>query len=320
MSKQEFLPLETSGSNSWTLTAGEIIESAFGNVGIAVDGENMEPEYYERGINALNSVMRYMQAQGLKLNSQSVGALFVEKDQFKYTLEDSKCTEEYYVTTLDGDITAPIDNFIVTNIDNINVDDQIAVYQDDSSIVWSTVTAIDTGTRQVTIADTLTVDVSDGNDVVNYTDQVRPVERILQYWRREDFNDIPITEISRDEYNYLPNKETNAGQPNQAYYHRQDPKGTLYLWPPAQSDSVSIVFFDYERRIDDMCKYNDRLDLNRTYVPAVEWELSVRLGQKFQVNSEILQRVMMIRDDVFETANNFDDEVTPIKFNVNRRG
>ncbi len=319
MSFQDFLPQNTSGSTSWTLTATEIISEALDVLGIGTDGEGVEAEYYERAINSLNGTLRHLQNQGLHLNTQATGALFVQEGQVEYVLENENCTEQYYVTTVDGDITAPTSTFDVTDASNINVDDFIGIYQDDKSIVWSTVTVVASNT--ITIADSLTVDVTDGNNVVTYTSKIRPVERILQYWRREDLNnDVPITMISRDDYNYLPNKEISQGQPNQAYYQRIDPNGKLFLWPSPDSDSVSIVFFDYERKIEDMRSPNDKLDLNRTYLESVVWTLALRLAAKFQVSDSVYQRVKLEQTEILSQAMKFDDEVSEVSFNVNRRG
>jgi len=142
----------------------------------------------------------------------------------------------------------------------------------------------------------------------------------MHIWRRDADNptsDVPIELISKQEYDWLPNKNT-SGLPSQAYYQRLDPEGILYLWQAPQNDSDYIVQFYYERKIDDMKDPTDKLDMNRTYLPAVIYTTALWGADKFQVSSEIRQRVEMRQKEIMEQALSYDDEVTDIQISLQR--
>lgn len=79
--------------------------------------------------------------------------------------------------------------------------------------------------------------------------------------------DIPMTRLSRQQYNALPNK-TSTGFPTQWFYDRQRDNGTLYVWP--SPDAAAGTFkFTYRRRIMDVDAGTDNLDI------PPEWEWAV---------------------------------------------
>jgi len=317
MSFQDFQQFNPSGVNSWTLTASEIIDEALDVIGVGSDGEEVEPEYYARTLNTLNMVMRHMQAQGLHLNSMQNGVLFLEKDKASYTIEDSKSTNSFSRRQTTADAVAADVTLTVTTDEEIQTGDTIGIVLDNKTIWWSTVASFTAST--VTIDDALPSDAASGAQVFNYRGKINPVERIMHIWRQENYeNDNPINLISRQEYNYLPNKTSIAGAPNQAYYHRIDPKGELLIWPPPSDDSTYLVFFDYERKMDDMKNPTDKLDMNRIYIPAVVYTTALWMCDKLQVSNDIMQRTQLRQQEIMQQALSFDDEVTDIEVSLQR--
>lgn len=321
MSYQDFLPRTPSGVNTFTLTASELIENAFDVIQVGVDGEGVEPEYYERGLRALNLVMRELQAQGLHLTSFRAGYVFPPEDTAEMVVEDQKATNVYYATTLSSDVTSPTTTIPVTDSTNMSVNDTIGILKDDSTIFWSTISTITPGVApaaDITISDSIDGDASSGCQVFTYTNAIEPIARVLKVSRRDNFDtDVPISMLSRDEYESLPYKEGNSGVPSLAYYWRSRGKGTLFLWPPAENEKY-IMRLWYETRMDDFKSPDDAIDMDRIYLPVVVHTLALRMCARFGISTEIYQRVKAEQMEIMANALSYDNEVEPIKISLQR--
>jgi hypothetical protein len=319
MSFREFLPYTPADGNYFQLTLEEMINAAAGLAQVGVDGESMEPEYYQRAVVAANLVMLELQAQGLHLSSYNVGYLFLQPDQYEYVIENEKATNTYYETTLSAAEATGQTVLSVTSTDDFEVDDIVGVTLDDESLQWSTVSSIDTVLSTITIADALTDDAASGNYVFNYREVLKQISRIHQIWRRDNYvNDIPINVVGQQEYDALPYKTTSNGVPSIAYYHRAIPKGKLFLWPVPAS-SYPIMGFWYERKLGQLKDPTDVIDLDQFYYPAVVYTLALRLCDVFAASNDVYQRLKMTQAEMLAEALSYDDEQQPIKISPNRR-
>ncbi len=324
MSFQEFLPFETSGENNFTLTAAELIDNALDVIQVGSDGEGVEPEDYARALNALNLVMRELQAQGLHLASYRTGFLFLDAEVERYVLEDSdnvEATNRYFQTTLSADVTSPTTTIPVTDATNISVGDRLGVFKNDSNLFWATVTDITVTTSpaaDITIDEAINGDADSGCDVLNYTNPLEPVSRI-HYVMRRDFltTDVPINQISRQEYEALPFKTSTPGVPSEAYYDRIIPQGELFIWSPPVNSSYIIRFW-YESKIDDLKDPTDALDMDKFYLPVVVHTLALRMCSRLGISTEIYQRVKTEQQEILDNVLSYDNEVTSWSVSLNR--
>lgn len=319
MSFRQFLPYTPSDGNYFQLTLEELINSAAGLVQVGVDGETLEPEYYERARVAANLVILELQAQGLHLTSYNVGYLFLQPNQYQYVIEDENATNTYYENTLSASQIAGDTVLSVSSTDDYLVDDTIGITLNDTSLQWSTVESIDTVNSTITIADALTGDAASGNYVFNYRSDLKQISRIHQIWRRDNYvNDIPINVIGQQEYDALPYKTTSNGSPSIAYYHRAIPKGVLNLWP-VPSSSYPIMGFWYERKLGQLKDSTDTIDLDQFYYPAVLYTLALRLCTVFASSNDVYSRIKSEQQSILAQALSYDDEQQPIKISPNRR-
>lgn len=318
MTFQSFLPFTPETENNFTLTLTELISSAFELVQIGVDGEDIEPEYYERAVNIVNLVIQEMQTQGLHLTSYKVGWLFLQPDQFKYVIEDENSTNEYWQRTLSADEATGQTVLSVDSVEDLEVDDPIGIILDDGSLQWTAVTAV--GADTVTVDDALTDDATEGNYLFNYRTALRQISRVHQFWRRDNYvNDVPIQMISQQEYDLLPRKDAPpSGLPSQAYYHRTIPKGVLRLWVAPQNAQYIIGFW-YECKIGQMRNSSDAIDFDQFYLPAITHTIALRMCNRFGISTEIMTRVKAEQEELMALALTYDDEQTPIKISPNRR-
>jgi len=96
---------------------------------------------------------------------------------------------------------------------------------------------------------------------------VRPI-RILSA-RFKDTSEMPMMEMTREEYDTLPLK-TSTGIPSTFYYDRQKEAAKLYIWPVLASATAETIEYTYEREVEDIAALSDTIDL-----PAEWWEAAV---------------------------------------------
>lgn len=319
MSFREFLPYEPATSNHFQMTLTEIISDSLGIIQIGVDGEEVEPEYYKRMVNVVNRCVLEMQAQGLHLTSYKVGYLFLQPNQYRYVIEDENSTNEYWSRQLSADEATGQTVLSIDGTDDLQVDDDIGITLDDGSIQWTTVESIDTVTPTVTIADALTGDAGEDNYIFNYRTALRQISRVHQMWRRDNYvNDVPITQLSQQEYDVLPFKTTSPGLPSQWYYHRALPKGVLYLWT-IPVNSTYIIGFWYECKLGQMKDATDAMDLDQFYYPAFTYLCALRACDTFGVSTEVKASVKATADELMAQALSYDDEGSPVKISPGYR-
>jgi len=318
MTFRSFEPYDRSNVNSFTLTGTELIKMAFDVLQIGVDGEEVQAEDYARALTYVNLVLRFLQAEGLHISSWFTGFLFTEANVDEYILEDVKATNQYYSTTLSAASTSPTTSITVADSTNMTVGDQIGIFKDDNNIFWSTISSITptvAPAATVVIDDNTDGDVASGNDVVTYTSAIQPISRILKLSRRENLtNDVPLTMLSREEYESLPNK-SDTGTPSQGYYWRAFNKGKLYLWN-VPADSSYMIRFWYETRIDDIKDPENMLDLDRTYLPVIVWSLAEMMATPFGSSDAVYSRVKMKSDELLAQALSYDDEIESFSVDI----
>jgi hypothetical protein len=88
-------------------------------------------------------------------------------------------------------------------------------------------------------------------------------------------NDLPMCQMSRIEYQDLPNKATK-GYPTQWFYDRQRDSAKLYVWP-APDATAGTLKFTYRRVVMDMDGAANNLDLPQEWTEAVALNLARRL-------------------------------------------
>ena len=201
----------------------------------------------------------------------------------------------------------------------------IQITQDDATVLHTTINSIDYDTDIATINDALTDAVTIGNDIVAYTSEQNfiPFSRILNDMVRRNAGEnadyeIPIVFQSRKDYFDLPNK-TQAGTVIQAYYSRQEPAGSMYVWN-TPSSAVEYLNWTGERNIQIITGPDDTFDLPAEWYDAITYNLAVRLIPKFGCSPA---RVPLIKTDAKEYLDNalgFDQAVYPIRLKPQKYG
>ncbi len=108
----------------------------------------------------------------------------------------------------------------------------------------------------------------------------RPVQIHNVNFRRSGI-DLPMIELTRQEYDRLPNKSA-TGTPTQFYYDRQKEAGTLYIWPGLATAAGETLQVTYARELADV-DLDDPVDVPSEWWDATVYNLALRLVADFGV-------------------------------------
>jgi hypothetical protein len=140
------------------------------------------------------------------------------------------------------------------------------------------------------------------------------VLRMLSVRRRDsDDNDTPMQELSRQEYEDLPNKTSSSSIPVAWYFDPQQASGTLYVWPCPSSSAASdnTLVTTYTRRISDMDSSADSLDMPQEWLDAVIWLLADDLETEYPVNdARLANKIERKAMEAKQVLDYFDTEST----------
>lgn len=127
--------------------------------------------------------------------------------------------------------------------------------------------------------------------------------------------DVPLIEMSRQEYFDMPNKTASPSIPTQFYYDPQTTAGTLYLWPCPSVDTAAQyeIELTYLRRMDDIDASNDDLDIPQEWLEAVVYNLAQRLMFQYPVNDQgMASRIDQQAAMLFSNLSGWDNEPASI--------
>jgi hypothetical protein len=131
---------------------------------------------------------------------------------------------------------------------------------------------------------------------------------IREIYFNNNVEDLPISNISRDDYYSYPNKY-EASRPSVFYLDRQI-LPVLTLWPLPTAD-YNCLQYSYKKMIQDTgMLYTNGVQIPSRFYPALIWRLAWELAIKF--NPEKIQILGMQAEMSFEIAAKEDSEMTPL--------
>ena len=314
--------MATSGTYNLSLTLNEILEETFDQLQIGADGESLSGDMKNRGKKTLNIMLKAWEGQGIHLWTYEEGTLFLEVGRSEYPFGDATVhvANTFYQTTTDADEAIGQTVISVTSTANMSVNDPIGIVVDDNTLHWSTIASIVTNDT-VTINDALTVAASSGAVVYYYpaTPAFKPVSRLAtgrQAVRRRESEgyEIPINNLSREDYQNLPNKNQN-GTVIQTYYSRLQPTGTMFVWN-APVSAKPVLRFSYERRIQVMEDADDTFDMPEDWYEAIVFNLAQRLIPKYSCTPQRALEIKELAKNALDVALGFDTAGYPITVNM----
>jgi hypothetical protein len=282
--------MTTSNVTTWNPVRDKILKRALRLVHAYSASDNPRPEQLIDALDAMNSMLKEWQMDGL-LWLQQFATLFLNEGQTVYNLAPrtysgfSHCATDYVQTTLTASMAIGASVAALTSATGITTGDYIGIENDSGTIEWFT------GTKSglnITLSSTMSVAATSGNLVYSHTlasQTKRPTRvtasRKLYDSTAADGSDVPIDMISRSDYMDTPSK-TSSGKIVQAYYDPQLVCGKLYVWPVADYCGDKL-FLTIDRPIDDILTDTETLDLPIEYMNAICYGVADLIAPEYQL-------------------------------------
>lgn len=309
--------MATSNSYNYSIDRDTLIRSAFELVGVAIQGEDLNSDDITVAARALNLMIKAWVVHGLqvwKRRTYTIDPLVLNKQWYELG------TNVLRPVTLTGSgttATATLTNHGFSTGDTVTI---TGATDTDFNVTDGSITVTDKDTFTYTGAGTL--DASDsGSCQKTGTDTIVRPERILDASRvNSDGDETSMTELTRDEYENLPNK-TTAGEPINFHYERKTGAGRFYIWPVADSTSVSDYTIDlvYQIPIEDMDSATDDFDFPPEWLEPLAYGLAVRLAPRYGLNIGERRMLQIEADIALETVKDYDVEDGSIYFQPDGR-
>ena len=328
--------MATSGTQLFKVNRDQLILSALRLCG-AVDPEAaavVSTTQTDNAAQALNMMVKSWEAKGLQLWEKRYAVLFPQLNQSQYVLGspgpsgDHACLSTPLGTgfvqttvvsqtglTLVVDTTSTVATAGIPAI-TIASTWNIGIQQTDGSLFWTTVNGAPVG-NTITLTATSGTNATAGSYVYAYqTKLFRPL-RITDGFVRQaaSTNDVPITIISRENYNRFGNK-TSTGTPIQAMYDPQLTTGYLYLYP-APSTVAQLIYLEIQKPIDDFSTSTDDYDLPQEWVEALKFNLALRLAPEYRVPRETYAQIKELAVSTYALIDSWDQEQASVSFGPN---
>jgi hypothetical protein len=302
--------MATSGSVDFTLTAGELVEKAFGKIGVKVAEQALEASEMQDGIDTINLMFKTWQAQGLHLWSKTEGVLFLDAGKTDYLLGptgDKATTLDDFVGTTTTTALVASDVIVpVTSTSGMTTGDIAGIELDDGTRQWTTLT-VDSAT-QITLAAGVTSAAASGNTLFTYTTIIDRPLRVIGA-RRSTFSsstDIQLFQFSRFDYFNQTNKQSQGTVVN--YYHSpQLGNSRFYVWQTSSSVN-DLVKFTFERAIEDVDDKDNNVDFPAEWLETIVYNLAARLADDYDAPIAKVQSVTTKAAQSLDLLTGWDEE------------
>ena len=304
--------MAVSSSFDFTVTRDDVIKAAFRVIGILAPGDTPLAARVTTASEALNMMLKTWQAEGIGLWLNQEVTLFLQADDVDYSIGPSgdNCSGTVVKTEVATAAVATDTDIVVDSISGMTDGDYVGVETDNGDIHWTTINGTP-GSATVVLTTGLDYAAAVDNHVYTYTTKTqRPLEIIDARLRNADDNDVPLSIISKQEYNALSDKDSEA-TPNQIYYDGQLTNGVLYVWPEP-SDVKDRIIMTIKRPICDMDSAIDNFDLPTEWFEVLKFNLATRLAPEYDIpiSNDVGALAMTLKDSVF----GFDRETTSVRF------
>lgn len=140
------------------------------------------------------------------------------------------------------------------------------------------------------------------------------VDVLQANYRYTDGREVPLTRISQDDYNNLPNK-TFAGRPVQYWLDRQRDAPVLRVWPtPGTAAAVDSMLISRQRHLMDVGELTDDLDIPQRWLNAVISDLAWRIGMEApEIDAALIGELKQVANEAVIIAQNAERDQSPMR-------
>jgi len=324
----------TSGSWNFSATAGDVIRSAYEDLGVVPPGGAISSALSTMALQRLNFLAKQWQgnsdlAPGLKVWTRQRIALFLEYGQQEYLVgpasTDSRCATTWGHTTLDADeagsqttisVAATTDS--TTNPRSsvtMTANDIIGIQLNDGTMHWSTVSSIVAGDT-VDIGSGLASAASSGNHVYWFTSRAQRFPMLESVLLRDASNntDQPLDVLrTTEEYDQgIPDKYSD-GNPTCVFVEPLR-LNTRILLDTQPNDLSYFLLMTVLYPAEDYDATTDDIAFPQEWYAALSWELAFRMSPAF---GRWTQEMQLNRQNALVMARSVNPEVSSLYFQPN---
>ena len=307
--------MATSGTTTFTLTAGDVIERAFSKIGVKAAEQALQASELQDGLEALDLMLKSMQTQGLHLWSREEGVLFLDVGKTDYlvgpTGDEATTLDDFIGTTTTSDEAALATVIDVEDSTNMTAADNVGIQLDDGTRHWTTIASVDSSI-QITITTGIPSVSASGSTVFTFTNLIDRPLRVTSF-RRQTFdvdNEIIVNQWSRDEYFNQTNKNSQGTVVN-AYYSALLGNGRMYVWQTASSVN-DFVRFSFQLSIEDVGDQTKTLDVPVEWLDAIIYGVAARLVDDYNTPPAKGDRIILKAQGMLEDVLGWDQEYESI--------
>lgn len=310
--------MATSGSSNFTQNRDDIIKDALILLGVAYEDEDINNGTKAFAARMLNKMVKAWNGQGLHIWAYQEGAIILDKDTVKYTLDTTTDTN---VCKAGGLIKAEIGAAEAAAQTTLTVDssagmaasDVIFIELDDGTFDETTISSV-TDSTTIVVASGLTSAAASGNHIYVYTtadDAVTKVKQVTNVRRRDaDGNDTELVRLSRDDYYRIVDKDQES-VPTSYFVEKGRDQTVIYVWPEPNSRK-DYLFFTYLRSIEDFDAATDDADFPQEWLEALTYNLAIRLAPAFGKDQKLASLAPMAQESL-SLAAAWDDEEADVE-------
>jgi hypothetical protein len=297
----------TSGTATFNMGRNQICIAALRKIGAIASGETPDAQTIQDCSDQLNMMVKALNATGLHIWTESEATLFLQPNQFQYTLgsgSSDNCADTTYTsTTLSIAAAQGVTSVGVSSATGFAASYNVGIVLDSGSIFWTTQNGAASGTT-INLNAALTGSASAGNAVYVYQSNIIRPLRVVS-GRRFAFNgsiDTQMIMMSRIDYRNQPNK-SSPGTITQFYYDPRggaNTQGQMWVWP-APSDVTSAFKFTWWRPVQDFTTSANIPDLPQEWLDALVWNLALKMAPEYDCSTT---RYEMIKDQAASSLDN----------------
>lgn len=310
--------MATSASVDYNNTRNEIIKDALVLIGVIGAEETIHEADQALADRFLNRMVKAWDAQGIHLWTYNEATLFLADNTNTYNLantsSDANWSDTVEVTTLDAAEASGQTVISVTSTSGMANSDNIAVVLDDDTTEWTTISSF-VADDTVTLANAINSAAASGNYVFSYTTRANRPLKIHSIRRRTGTGtstmDVPLIQLSREEYFDLPNKEVR-GTPTQYYYDPQITTGKLYVWPTPDDPFIRLQL-TYQAQLEDFDAAGNNPDFPQEWLECLVYNLAMRIAPAFGKDEKLLATLAPMAQASLQSLISYDQETTSIQ-------
>lgn len=132
-----------------------------------------------------------------------------------------------------------------------------------------------------------------------------PYRVIACRYRNSSSLDLPMHEMTYEEYYDLPNK-TSTGTPTSFMFDPQLASNTLYIWPVLDTVTTETIRATIQRRFEDIDDLVNDVDITQEHFGTVGYNLAARLADDSGRKGPHIDRVIARAQALFESMQDAD--------------